>query len=169
LDEKNPWRGAVKQELEEPEDNSERENTNPFLMREGNLVSVQQGTNPFLIPKEKLSGHETESNGAILSVKFTSLGHGLDLLTGDMNAPFQSSTPVNWDHKAPIRASESWDLLVSAAQETFDDPLHTESDIMETSMNSKVETKSALDKYLNYVNRFRRSDMVCNNSLFTNH
>ena len=171
--ENDPWKGVVKPGSARYENDSKREGTNPFLVPEGKPKPLQREreiTNPFLLPEVKLNGHEIEPNGVVLPVNSSSLGHGLDLLTGDINVTIQSSTPVSWDHIPSIKPSEHWDLFAIAplqTSDTFEDPLHKESD-MESNLNINVKTKTTSDEYLEYVKRFRRSDLV-NNKSFKNH
>ena len=171
--EDDPWKGVIKPGQARYKNDSKREGTNPFLVPEGKPIPVQREreiTNPFLLPEAKLNGHEIEPNGGVLPVNSSSLGHGLDLLTGDINVTSQSSMPVSWDNIPSIKPSEHWDLFAFAPLQTsdkFEDPLHKES-AMESNMNINVETKTTSDEYLEYVKRFRRSDLV-NNKSFTNH
>lgn len=121
--------------------------------------------NPFLMSEGQRHALDNRPNGAEkLPANSGTLGHGLDLLTGDVPTPTQPAgfETVSWDHTPSMKASQSWDLLLSDPSDPLEDPLDTFEDPLRkrSNISTSVEAKTALDEYLDSVKLFCGSDLA---------
>lgn len=117
--------------------------------------------NPFLISEEEVNGLGKRPNGVENPfANSITLGHGLDLLTGDAPTPSQPAMfeTSNWNDTTSLKPSQSWDLLLSDSSDpldTFEDPLRRIND-----MSTSVEAKTDTDDYLESVKLFCGSSLA---------
>ncbi|MCO5576196.1 hypothetical protein L7F22_030004 [Adiantum nelumboides] len=135
-----PWAEAIAAGLERP-------------------VSQSHSKNPFLVSEEVVQGGlDKQPNG--MGNSFASsgtIGHGLDLLTGDYTTQPSAFDTVSLNDTPSMTMSASWDLLLSDTTDsldTFEDPLRRVDDI-----GNNVEAKTASDEYVECVKSFCETNM----------
>lgn len=108
---------------------------------------------------EPISANGTVKMSAIMLGNPSTLGHGLDLLTGDISVPIQpSSLEMTFSEQhMPVQEAQGWDLSSTSCTEVlnnFDDPLR------KSATNNKADSGTALEQYLDSVKLFCGSDLA---------
>ncbi|KAI5078715.1 hypothetical protein GOP47_0006386 [Adiantum capillus-veneris] len=119
-----------------------------------------QSKNPFLVSENVVHGElDKQPNG--MEDPFASsgtIGHGLDLLTGDFSTQTTAFDAVSWNGTPSMTTSQSWDLLLSDTTDsldTFEDPLRRIDDV-----GNNVEVKTASDEYVECLKSFCGTNMA---------
>ncbi|KAH7440058.1 hypothetical protein KP509_04G089000 [Ceratopteris richardii] len=114
--------------------------------------------NPFLASDATFLRSETQLNGFTKPLTDSgSIGHGLDLLTGDFLAQPTATETASRSHSPSMTASQSWDELLFDSTDpldAFEDPLrHIEN------VNNITEVKTGSDEYLECLRAFCGNNM----------